>query len=116
MKVILTKPYKPYNQRMIVTMPLSLLYVASYLKKSNRNVEVEVLDPDVFNGEFKDFIRSIADRRPDIVGISMFSSLIGLVKEMITALKAAIPNVTVILGGSHINSVRDKVFRHLPEA
>jgi radical SAM superfamily enzyme YgiQ (UPF0313 family) len=116
MKVILTKPYRDYTQRMIVTMPLGLLYLASYLNKNNKNIDVEIIDPDLFEGGFDDFIHVIAGKKPAVIGISMFSSLMNLAQEMMSKLKTVVPNAVIVAGGSHINCSREASFVHLPNA
>lgn len=115
MKLLLTNPYLPFHQRMIVTMPIGSLYLASYIRKLQPDIDVEILDPDVYYGSFDDFINVIESKRPDIIGITVFSHVIGPTKKFVSKLKSILPESLIIAGGSHINAVREKALRQLPQ-
>lgn len=116
MKILLTKPYIPPHMRMIVTMPISLLYLGSYIKRHLTGIEVDILDPDIFSGNFNDFLHVVEFKRPDIIAISVFSHVVTYTRDLISALKKMLPNAVVIIGGSHINAVWEKALIQLPHA
>lgn len=112
MKVVLTKPYLPVHQRTIVTFPIGLLYLASYLK-AEPDVAVRICDPDIFEKDRDAFLDTIVSEAPDIIGISVFSHVLEPAIKMIDDLRKLLPGATIIIGGSHVNAVREKVFKQL---
>jgi radical SAM superfamily enzyme YgiQ (UPF0313 family) len=100
---------------MIVTIPIGLLYLASFIKKNDPDIRVEIRDPDIFNGSFDEFIHTFSEGNPDIIGISVFSHVMEPAKKMVSKLKSAVPGAILISGGSHINGIREKILRQMPE-
>jgi len=115
MKVLLTKPWLPIRQRTIVSLPFASLYLASYLKKNQPDVEIEIYDPDIdiLNDE-NEFCESIVKMRPDVIGVTVFSHTVLATQRIFSKLKGALPHTIFIAGGSHINGVRENAFSQLP--
>lgn len=106
--VVLTKPYVPQNQRTLVTFPVGALYLASYIVKHASEVEVLISDPEISSKSFDGFVQDIVDKKPDIIGITVFSHEIIACKKLIASLGAKLPDTQIVLGGSHVNGVREK--------
>lgn len=115
MRVLLTQPFLPKRQRTIVTIPLGLLYLASYLKKKS-GIRAKILDPNLEEGSFYDFINGIAECCPEVIGISTYSHLLGPTTVLIEALKKRLPKALIIIGGSHINAVKEGALNNFPKA
>jgi anaerobic magnesium-protoporphyrin IX monomethyl ester cyclase len=100
----------------IITMPLGILYVSSYLKEHGSNVgEVGLIDfppklKDLLNYQnIEDFIHSAAvtdcNFTPDIIAIStLFSSAHQFLLKASKVLKSRWPNATIVVGGIHATS------------
>jgi len=106
MKVALTKPWLPVRQRMIITFPFASLYLASYLKKNQPDIEVEICDPDIdiLNDE-NSFYQNVAKLKPDVIGVTIFSHTVLAIQRSFSKLKRFLPQTLFIGGGPHINSV-----------
>jgi radical SAM superfamily enzyme YgiQ (UPF0313 family) len=116
MRVLLTKPWATKKQVAISTLPLGIMYIGSYLKKTQPDIEVILWDPEINNFDSEDdFCQSIVGLNPDVVGITMFSYAVPLTKRLVSRLKKKLPRTIFVGGGFHINSVPDKAFSHLPD-
>ena len=114
MRLVLTKPYVPSHQRMLVTVPVGLLYLASYVRRFHTEIKIDIIDPDIFSGTFDEFINAIVQKKPDIIGISVFSHMLNPTKRMVSILKEMVPKSDIVVGGPHINSVSEKALTQLP--
>jgi len=116
MRVLLTKPWAPRQQVLISVLPLGILYIGSYLKRTRPDIEVILLDPEiaVFDTE-EEFCRHIVSLKPDIVGFTMFSFEVPLTKRIVSRIKEQLPDTIFVGGGFHVNSVPDRAFNQLPD-
>ena len=81
--------------------PLGLMYIAAYLEKET-NHKVEILDTQVERLNYGKIKEKIAEKNPDVVGITaMTFTLPDVIKTAKTA-KEARPDIKVILGGPHV--------------
>lgn len=101
---------------MIVTFPFASLYLASYLKKNQPDIEVEICDPDIdaLNDE-NGFYHDIVELRPDVIGVTIFSHTVLAIQRSFSKLKKSLPNTIFVGGGPHINSVGQIAFKQLPD-
>ncbi|MDD5492142.1 MAG: radical SAM protein [bacterium] len=115
MKVVLTKPWLPVRQRMIITLPFASLYLASYLKRQQPDLEVKIADPDIdtLNDENR-FYRQIVEMKPEVIGVTIFSHTVLAIQRIFSDLKKSLPGTIFIGGGPHINSVGKNAFKELP--
>ncbi|MBI4448086.1 B12-binding domain-containing radical SAM protein [Candidatus Woesearchaeota archaeon] len=79
------------------TAPLSLAYLASFLKK---NMEADVSIVDI---NFEDPLAEIKKIRPDIVGISSVAVVYNSARQLAKQIKAEL-NLPVIIGGVHVST------------
>lgn len=114
MRVALTKPWIPPSQRTIVTLPIGSLYLASYLKRSLPHFDVTIFDPDVSTMNEGDFYGTLASFSPDILGITVFSHVVPVANRMIQEIRRKSPSTVVVIGGPHINAVRQRALIDLP--
>jgi len=84
--------------------PLAVMYLSSYLKKETHH-QVDVLDCVVDNLDFDQIKSHVARTSPDLVGISATAThnLVNVAKS-IQAIRAAKPDVFIVMGGPHVNS------------
>jgi len=79
--------------------PLSLCYIASYLLKYGK--EVDILDAAKLQLSIIDINTKISEYAPDIVGFHTVTPYINLVKILASEVKSAWPDILVIAGGPH---------------
>ena len=88
--------------------PLGVLYIAAVLREDGN--EVEVLDGDVDGLTIEEMAERILAGRPDLVGLSLMTPQLIPALEVAARLKAARPELPVVLGGAHLDSTQEDVF------
>jgi len=89
--------------------PLGILYIAAYLK--SRGVAVEVLDPAAQRLSLEDVLERLKESRPRIVGLSSLTSSLPAAVRLARAVKEALKDVTLGIGGPHVNVDPDFIHR-----
>lgn len=82
--------------------PLGLMYVASYLEKKSSH-QVEILDLNVENINYRGLEEEIKRRAPDAVGIYTTCFTVYNAYEIANCAKKANPEIIVMLGGPHVD-------------
>ncbi len=94
MKIVLVRPkYKSH----IITPPLGIGYLSSYLRKNG--IEVKIIDALKENLELKSVVKIILKEKPDAVGITCLTAFYIEVCKLSRRLKRH--NYKVIIGGIH---------------
>lgn len=94
MKIVLARPnYETH----IITPPLGLGYLASYLK--NNDIEVKVIDGVRENLDREKIIETILRENPDVVGLTCLTAFYNEVVSISNALKEK--NIKCVIGGVH---------------
>lgn len=94
MKIILVRPN--YDSH-IITPPLGLGYLASYLKQ--RNIDVIIIDALKENINSEKVVEKILSQSPDVVGLTCLTAFYGEVVALSKLIKNH--NIKVIIGGTH---------------
>jgi radical SAM superfamily enzyme YgiQ (UPF0313 family) len=98
MKILLIEPMKPHSaiggEDVFIFEPLALEYVAAGVLDEN---EVKILDLRLE----KDLEATLADFRPEIVGITAYTIHVNVVKSLFEQIKAWDANVLTVVGGHH---------------
>jgi radical SAM superfamily enzyme YgiQ (UPF0313 family) len=97
MKVLLIQPPSsdPLSDRIFLFEPLALEYLGAGLKPDGHVVELldTRLTPD---------IESACRRfQPQVVGLTGYTSQLNIVRDIAARLKAALPDVRIVVGGHH---------------
>jgi radical SAM superfamily enzyme YgiQ (UPF0313 family) len=114
LKVLLVNPpdldkveiaiHKRLLGRDFVYPPLGLLYLGSYLREHRPQHEVRLLDCQAETGDGVGALRAaLADFRPDLVGVSVFTNLLLSALGVCRLAKQALPGVIVVAGGPHVS-------------
>ena len=84
--------------------PLALMSLSAWLKRHSHH-EAHTLDCIVDDLSFDDIERRVAGLRPDVVGVSATAShnMVN-VARCIDAVRRALPEVFVVMGGPHVNA------------
>ena len=97
MKILLIQPPScdPMTDQIFLFEPLALEYLGAGLKEDGHEVELldARLEPDIDAA----FHRS----RPDLVGLTGFTSHVNIVKRIASRLKGLSPDLTIVVGGHH---------------
>ncbi|MEK6793389.1 MAG: radical SAM protein [Spirochaetota bacterium] len=110
MRIILLRP--TYGSRFQVNPPLSLGYLSASLKKNGYS-DVSLIDGSLSLLTPVHAAGLAAEKRPDIVGIQVYTGSHNWTKEFIPLLKARLPNVIVIVGGPHITALQGLALDHI---
>ncbi|MFH0986179.1 MAG: radical SAM protein [Candidatus Omnitrophota bacterium] len=92
--------------------PLGLLYIATFLKKSQPDIELKVVDaasPDMPYAELRERIRAFA---PDIVGIAAYTHTFIDSLKVSRIVKEIDLKTVVILGGHHLSYYPVETLHH----
>ncbi len=89
-------------------MPLGLLYLASYLREINKHT-VGLHDMQLLENSPQPAVRAALDFRPELIGISGMTADARVIDELATALKRALPNVPLVIGGAHATNYTEQV-------
>ena len=80
--------------------PLGLLAIAADVEPRH---SIKVLDVIVANMSIQDTIQYIQDYKPDVLGISVVTRRLYAMRVVTQAVKQALPNTAIVVGGPHIN-------------
>lgn len=105
MHIILVRPNYPSH---LITPPLGLGYLSSYL--SNEGHTTEIIDGLNSGFDNKEIVSRCSSA--DVVGISIMSSYITRACELVDLLKQ--DGKTVIIGGPHVTALRGKSLDEMP--
>ena len=114
MGVILIRPRNKSIPREIISTqyPISLGYLAAYLKKNN--VKVDLLDYEVQGIKDSSFIDFIRERNPVLVGISCVTSNIIAGHDLAKVIKENFPDMKVVVGGVHASALPQRTLEEFP--
>ena len=92
---------------------LGVLYLAAVLEKNGYSVEV--LDAHVKGMKIRDIVEYAKRDRPDIFGVTITSENRLEAFDVARAVKRALPDTAVIVGGPHCFYTDDDILTHIPE-
>jgi magnesium-protoporphyrin IX monomethyl ester (oxidative) cyclase len=109
MKVVLCYPsLLPGQKPKYGLQPLGVLYIAAVLRQ--HGIDVTVLDADIDGLTVDEIVERILAAEPDLVGFSLMTPQLMTALEASARLKQARPDLTIVLGGAHIDSTHDDTF------
>lgn len=83
--------------------PLSLLYIAGYLRKNGQNHEIKVIDGPTENLDYIGLKERIKEFAPDVVGITTMTFTIIDALETAKMVKGINPRIKIVFGGPHVH-------------
>ena len=89
------------NERHKRVMPLSLLYIAAYLREQIPGLDVEILDAQAENLNYDELCRRVWLKRRDVIGITFWTAQATFAYALSPALKKLCPNAKIVFGGVH---------------
>lgn len=90
--------------------PLGLAWIAAVLEKAGH--KVKVIDTPTLKVTMKEFIREVKSWKPDVIGISVQTPTAPKAYDAIAHLKEEVPDVPIIVGGSHPTFLYEEALTH----
>lgn len=87
--------------------PLSLLYLASYLKSKGYK-DVEVLDIDFLDSIEPHLENKLRNFMPDVVGITSYTTNIAIAADIAKKVKETLADVITVIGGFHASALPER--------
>lgn len=81
--------------------PLGILYLSSYIRENSHH-EVKIIDGDAECLTNEELINQVTKEKPDVFGITTFTTTLLNILEIIEGVKKNNPNCIIVLGGPHI--------------
>ena len=91
---------------------IGIRYIREYLKKNK--IEVEIIESSI-NNSINEIIRDIYDKKPDIVGFSVYIWNSEYTFKIIKELKKIMKNVKIYLGGPEVSYNSKKIMEEIKE-
>ena len=89
--------------------PLGVLYIASFLQK--KGIGVKIIDSFIEGQTLKELVEEILEEKPRIVGFSAMTCQVNAVLDIAEELKKRDPSLKIIVGGPHIRSTKEELFK-----
>ena len=90
--------------------PLGIMYLAGHLKEQGRH-EPSLFDCVAARWDAEECADLVAKKKPAVLGVSANTHNLVNVVEIIRAVKKRLPEIFVVLGGSHVTSFPEKAAR-----
>ncbi|MBU1169612.1 MAG: B12-binding domain-containing radical SAM protein [Proteobacteria bacterium] len=106
--LLVTPPFllsndSPYSKTGAILPPLGLLSLAAYLRKEMPDVMIRVLDASAERISLESMRKRLEsiDFRPDVVGITVYTTTFSIVLQTTRVIKEVFPDCKVVAGGAH---------------
>lgn len=106
MKILLVRPFN--KESLTVVPPLGLGYLATSIRKDG--YKVKILDCVKEKIIPEDFLQTLKKEKPDLVGITVFSSDLVVTKEYLEKVKTFDKRIITIVGGPHPSAMPSECF------
>lgn len=107
--ILVVTPIDLRKKAKYVLPPLGVLYLATVLRQNG--VDVKIIDWNTKEYDIDTIKNIILEENPDVVGISAMTPHIPLVLKFAKALKNGNNSIKICLGGPHVNSTKDEIFK-----
>ncbi len=96
--------------------PYGIIQLATYLEKQVSDIQLEVLDCNAEQVDWKRMEQRIAEFRPDVVACASLATCntYAVIKTLETA-KRIVPNVLTVTGGQHFTATAQESLQQYPE-
>ena len=121
MKILLIRPFT--DSTVGNSPPLSIMYISSYLKSKNMDVVlvdncIDVTAMSNFslnNNRIRELVDEIDCHRPQIIGMTLFSSELKNISKLCKVFKEKFGQVYIVLGGPHPTAMPQETLEQIPE-
>jgi anaerobic magnesium-protoporphyrin IX monomethyl ester cyclase len=115
MRVLLVEPPKTPWLMMgdVVALPLGLAQLAGCLEEAG--IPVEILDANALNLNVQALESAVAQREPDLIGMTAFTPWVPDVRRAVRAARRGAPRAVIALGGPHVTFTAEETLSTMPE-
>lgn len=106
-RILFIRTFAPFNSGGPVA-PLGILYLAGAVEKHLPEWEIGFLDTGKEHLNRDNLTQRIREFDPDVVGLSTLTCEAPLMEEIASLVKSLNPKIQVVLGGPHVNSLKEK--------
>jgi len=106
MNILLVRPYN--KESLTVVPPLGLGYLATSLRKNG--YKVKILDCVKEKIKPEDFVPILRKGKPDVLGLTVYSSDLVITKKYLGEVKKLNKNITTVIGGPHPSALPKECF------
>ncbi|MBN1594118.1 MAG: cobalamin-dependent protein [Candidatus Coatesbacteria bacterium] len=100
------------NERHKRVMPLSLLYIASYLREKIPGIDIDILDAQAENLDYSEICQRFWQKKRDIIGITFWTAQASFAYTLSPALKKLCPSAKIVFGGVHSTIFPEEASKH----
>ncbi|HOK08156.1 MAG TPA: radical SAM protein [Candidatus Hydrogenedens sp.] len=110
-KIILINTGRRNSLYLFVSPPMGVMYLSAYLRKEfQNNIEIKLINQRVENYNEDQIIKIIYNYKPNIIGLSSFTTFAYFIPKISRRIKELFPQAWIVLGGPHASSLRGQVF------
>ena len=115
MRVLLVEPPKTPWEMMgdVAALPLGLAQLAACLEKAD--IPVEILDANALGIGWGGLEAAIAQARPGLVGITVYTPHVPEVSRAVCVARQAAPQAVIVLGGPHVTFTAEETLGTMPQ-
>ncbi len=92
--------------------PIGIGYLAEFLKQ--KGIDCQMVDMRL-NHNFRDLRKKIYEFNPDLIAISLMTLMYKYHYKLIKLIKNEFPGLSIVAGGPHISTCKNKVLEECPE-
>lgn len=92
---------------------LGLLHLAAEVREYG--YQPSIIESDILNLSIDDVVDKIVDLNPKYVGITLFTVGVWSASRISRKIRAALPKITIIIGGPHVSSMAEETMLRFPE-
>ena len=100
---------KETKEHLACSPPIGLAYLAAALRKNN--FEVKIIDARSLNMTHKETCEAVLIEKPDLVGITIFTSQLRSALKTAGEIKKNLPSVKIVVGGPHVHPQHEELIR-----
>lgn len=113
MDILLINPPNPKREKGRILPPLSLIYLATFLKKNG--YKSEILDLDAMGAGINKIDEVMKDKKADIIGVTGYTHTRFQAYETIKKMKKICPGSLLAAGGHHFGYLAEESLINIPE-
>jgi magnesium-protoporphyrin IX monomethyl ester (oxidative) cyclase len=106
--VLLIQPPLPFNERHKKIVPLSIAYLASFLRQRIPKIRIQILDAHILNLSISETIKEVLNDPWDVIGITYWTLQASAAFAISKSIKSATSNTIIVHGGVHSTSMPEE--------
>lgn len=108
-RVVLVQPPLPVNLRQKRIIPMNLAYLAAYLREKCPNVNVGILDCQVYGLTYFEALTELKKASPNLIGLGCWTVQTPFVRVLSESLRRELPKTFLVAGGVQATLVPEEI-------